>query len=76
MHRVELKVLSWAKSQQSKTAFLMHRVELKVSGVELPEVDWSIAVPNAPCGVESAINSPSRPASVAVPNAPCGVESS
>ncbi len=52
----------------------MHRVELKVV-FEDAENDMEVRVPNAPCGVESAVSLEGHILEKVVPNAPCGVES-
>ena len=51
MHRVELKVAHIFYHIRLLVSFLMHRVELK--GLNALQRYNAIAVPNAPCGVES-----------------------
>ncbi len=54
MHRVELKGDGLVKKRTwNISAFLMHRVELKVAWG--PTANRVILVPNAPCGVERAV---------------------
>jgi hypothetical protein len=51
----------------------MHRVELK-DILNLMQQAKDLAVPNAPCGVESTACSETVAGAEYVPNAPCGVE--
>jgi hypothetical protein len=52
----------------------MHRVELKDLGGKDTDVAFALAVPNAPCGVESGSRLGASVDISFVPNAPCGVE--
>ena len=65
-----------SKENNTRTSFLMHRVELKVVGSLVQTPMQSLCVPNAPCGVERKYSRQAlRTLRICVPNAPCGVES-
>jgi hypothetical protein len=80
MHRVELKAPNGLSTFLGHASFLMHRVELKASRRGGGTPLQVSTVPNAPCGVESAmferfLNRVELRSVCKVPNAPCGVES-
>ena len=75
MYRVELKEVVLVAHIQVSLAFLMYRVELKVSCSLFYYWAVLLPVPNVPCGVESRFRVYLRKVKCFVPNVPCGVES-